>query len=277
MGVGCYEECKRFMSNEKKNEFIDDAITDIPIKQKKRVSFVEKNSKNFQKRRTFTESIFALFESSNKKKKSNLKSPSTKNVINHMKNNKDINVRSSKNKKHASLRLNKITNKIEINNFNIQSNYIIQNKELEENKNLKEINLEIKQSQIEESKDEESIKNFIEEDKENKENKEKELIVNKENNFDFNNNIKENPEIKSEDETQEVNKNIEKEISKSDVLENQKNEDNSSLTNDNNIENNNDDNINTEQKSDNKGIKGEEKESNNNNEDDNNFDIENNN
>ena len=68
MGVGCYEECKRFMSNEKKDEFIDDAITDIPIKQKKRVSFVEKIPK-ISRKGELSQKIFALFESSNKRKK----------------------------------------------------------------------------------------------------------------------------------------------------------------------------------------------------------------
>ena len=158
MGIGCYEECKRFISNEKKDEFIDDDINDNQNKHEKKVSFSQSNSKKLEKKKTFTESIFALFDRTDKVKKSNLKSPSTKNVINHMKNNllnnKDLNIRSSRNKKHSSLRTNNIMNKIEINNINIQPNYIIQNKELEENKNLKEINIEIKQYEIKESKDE---------------------------------------------------------------------------------------------------------------------------
>ena len=271
MGVGCYEECKKFISNEKKTEFTDDAITDVPIKHEKKVSFSQ-NPKTFKKQKTFTESLFGLFEKSEKKKKSNLKSPSTKNVIKHMKNNlieNKISNGKELRKKKRSVQLNNITNNIEINHFDIRPHYIFQNNDIKGNKNkkLNEINLEIKQFQIKENDEDEIIKSYVDENKKTIEHEEEEKLDNTGNNLEIDNNKKENNINKSEDEIKKLNQNNEPEISKSNNSEKQQQNNNNLEIKDNNLENNNTDN-NNEQKNSNNEKKGEDEEG-----DDNNFEI----
>ena len=75
MGASCCRDCKNHISREKTSEFIDENENgNIPIPSEKKVSFSEFNPKKLEKKKTFTENFFGLFEPE-KERKSNLKSP----------------------------------------------------------------------------------------------------------------------------------------------------------------------------------------------------------
>ena len=190
MGASCCEDCKSLISKEKTNEFLEENENEdgnIQIPSEKKVSFSEFNPKKLEKKKTFTENFFGLFEHE-KERKSNLKSPSHKNIKKHISKNlindqlgpnSDFKISNIVNK-NSSPKFSDLINNKENNNINYNINYNINNyvnniplnKEIEKKEeiNKKEGKFEEDKNIIIEKKEDEDIKN--DENKEIVENKE---------------------------------------------------------------------------------------------------------
>ena len=135
MGASCCRDCKNHISREKTSEFIDENENgNIPIPSEKKVSFSEFNPKKLEKKKTFTENFFGLFEPE-KERKSNLKSPShkslkkllSKDLMNdQLGPNSDFKIRNV-DKKGSRPKFNDLINHKENNNINYNINYNINN------------------------------------------------------------------------------------------------------------------------------------------------------
>ena len=127
MGLGCYDNCKTFLQEEKKDEIKKDGI--IIKKMEKKVSF---DSDELIKPRGNNPSggFFGNFNNSDQKKKGILKPPSPRNNDNKMNNIiKDINFSSNLDSQNKNLDKNdfidtnkNLTNNIETNNINNEIN-----------------------------------------------------------------------------------------------------------------------------------------------------------
>ena len=78
MGVSCCQNCKDALKNETTIELREEEDKIEPLKHGKKVSFSNGNIKNFEKKKTFTETFLGLFENTEKERKSSLKHKSHK-------------------------------------------------------------------------------------------------------------------------------------------------------------------------------------------------------
>ena len=172
MGLGCYDNCKTFLMEEKKDEIKKGDI--IIKKMEKKVSF-DSNEGMKHQGKSSSGNFFGVFENSDTKKKGILKPPSPRNKDDKMNNIiKDINFPSNPDIQNENLNKNDIintnknlTNNIETNNINNEINQ--QNLETEKKE---EINQNENYIKPEEKKEEEKKPDEIKEGEKKPEEKE---------------------------------------------------------------------------------------------------------